>query len=327
MLKQLRDRRWYLQVGAVVITSMLLLTVVSLTSAQQGPVERYFDESGHTVRGRFLTFFDKYGGVAIFGYPITDEFVDPQSGLLVQYFQRARFEWIPNNPERYQVQLGLLGDELRLSQTRLALSQIPSPTNPSCYYFPQTGHAVCNAFLDYFRANGGLDVFGYPITEFKIENDRIVQVFQRARMEWHPELATGQKVQLTMLGPLAFDFNNPDKKLKDPKPPPGSIRPVTRLNVRASVSLPVTRRAGSQSIYVLVADQHGTALEGVLVTAVVHFASGNQNFTFPFTDTRGMTQIEVPFGQSTAGSQVSIDITATYRTLIQQTRTSFLPWW
>src|SRR3972149_5503975 len=100
-------RQWYLQAGAVIISFMLLFTVVNLSSAQQGPVERYFDESGHTVRGRFLTFYDKYGGLAIFGYPITDEFIDPQSQLLVQYFQRARFEWNPSNPERFQVQLGL----------------------------------------------------------------------------------------------------------------------------------------------------------------------------------------------------------------------------
>lgn len=326
MLNRQQVQRWCVHAGMMIIACLLLLASVNLSSAQ-GLVEEYFDDTGHTVRGPFLTFFRKYGGVAIFGYPITDEFRDPQSGLLVQYFQRARIEWNPNNPERFQMQLGLLGDELKLSQARLTVSQIPSPTNPSCYYFPQTGHAVCNAFLDYFRANGGLDVFGYPVTEFKIENDRIVQVFQRARMEWHPELAAGQKVQLTMLGSLAFDFHKLDKNLAAPKPPPGNIRPVTRLNVRASVSLPVTQRTGSQSIYVLVADQHGKALEGALVTVVVHFASGNQNFTFPFTDARGMTQIEIPVGQSKAGSQVSIDVTATYRDLIQQTRTSFLPWW
>ncbi len=321
MFRKSQFTRQCLQAGVMIIALMLLLITVGVSSAQ-GPVERHYDETGHTVRGRFLTFFDKYGGLAIFGYPITEEFRDPQSGMLVQYFQRARFEWNPNNPERHQVQLGLLGDELKLGQPRLLLSQIPSPTNPSCYYFPQTGHSVCNAFLDYFRANGGLDVFGYPTTEFKIENDRIVQVFQRARMEWRPEQAPGQKVQLALLGSSVFNFHKLDSKLKEP----AVIRSVTRLNVRASVGDPVSRRSGIQPIYVFVTDQHDKALDGVLLTAVVHFASGNQNFVFPLTNTRGMTQIDVPFG-SKAGSQVSIDITATYRNLIGQTRTSFLPWW
>jgi len=324
-LTLLQYRRLYLHAGAILIVCMFLLTAVRLTSAQ-GPVERYYDETGHTVRGRFLTFFDQYGGLIIFGYPVTEEFIDPRSGKIVQYFQRARFEWNPNNPERFQVQLGLLGDELNLGQPRLAASQIPSSTNPGCYYFPQTGHAVCNAFLDYFRANGGLDVFGYPITEIKIENDRMVQVFQRARMEWHPELVTGQKVQLTLLGPLAFDFHKLDKKLTDPIS--NVPRSVTQLNVRASVKDPVTKRIGVQPIYIVVTDQRGSAVEGVLVTAVVHLDSGNQSFTFPFTDSRGMTQIEFPFGQSKVGDQISIDVTATYRSLlIGQTRTSFLPWW
>lgn len=322
MFKKFQFTRWYLHAGAMIIALMLLLVVVSNSSAQ-GLVERYFDETGHTVRGRFLTFFDKYGGLAIFGYPITEEFPDPKSGLIVQYFQRARLELNPNNPERFQVQLGLLGDELKYGQPRLPLSQIPSPTNPGCYYFPQTGHSVCNAFLDYFRAHGGLDVFGYPIAEYKVESDRIVQAFQRARMEWRPELATGQKVQLTTLGLFAFDFHKLDSKLKEP----AVIRSVTRLNVRASVGDPVSQRSGIQPIYVFITDQHGKAVESVLVTAIVRFASGNQNFTFPFSNTRGMTQIDVPFGQSKAGNQVSIDITATYRNLIGQTRTSFLPWW
>ena len=322
MFKKSHVVRLYLQATAILIAAVLLLIAVGSSSAQ-GLVERHFDETGHTVRGRFLKFFDKYGGLIIFGYPITEEFLDPKSGLIVQYFQRARFEWNPNNPERFQVQLGLLGDELKLGQPRLPLSQIPSPTNPACYYFPQTGHSVCNAFLDYFRANGGLDVFGYPIAEHKVENDRIVQAFQRARMEWRPERATGQKVQLATLGLSAFDFHKLDLKLKEP----AVIRSVTRLNVRASVGDPIPKRSGIQPIFIFVTDQHSKAVEGVLVTAVVRFASGNQSFTFPFSDKLGKTQIDVPFGQSKPGSMVPIEITATYRSLIGLTRTSFMPWW
>jgi hypothetical protein len=168
-------------------------------------------------------------------------------------------------------------------------------------------------------------VFGYPITELKIENERIVQVFQRARMEWRQELPPGQKVQLARLGLTTFDFHKLDPKLKEPVP--GVIRSVTRLNLRASVGDPVPQRSGIQPIYVFVTDQHNKALENVLVTAVVHFASGDQNFAFPFSNVLGKTQIEIPFGQSKPGNLVSIDITATFRNVIGQTRTSFLPWW
>ncbi len=47
--------------------------------------------------------------LALFGYPISDEYVDPSTGNTVQYFERARFEYHPGNPSPYKVELGLLG--------------------------------------------------------------------------------------------------------------------------------------------------------------------------------------------------------------------------
>jgi hypothetical protein len=44
---------------------------------QQG--SRYFNETGHSVEGEFLTFFDTYGGLEIFGYPISEPFLDAAS--------------------------------------------------------------------------------------------------------------------------------------------------------------------------------------------------------------------------------------------------------
>ena len=32
-------------------------------------------------------------------------------------------------------------------------------------YFPQTGHTISGRFLSYWQNNGGLPVFGYPITD------------------------------------------------------------------------------------------------------------------------------------------------------------------
>ncbi|MBX6341055.1 MAG: hypothetical protein IRY97_01245 [Thermomicrobiaceae bacterium] len=47
--------------------------------------------------------------LALFGYPISEEF--QQNGVTVQYFERARFEWHPENPDPYKVLLGLLGTD------------------------------------------------------------------------------------------------------------------------------------------------------------------------------------------------------------------------
>lgn len=310
--------------AALIGAAVILVGLIAGATRAQTEAERYFDETGHAVRGPFLAFFDSHGGLGIFGYPITDEFVNA-NGLLVQYFQRARFEWHPSNPTGYRVQLGLIGDELGYSQPRLAASQIPAPTNPNCQYFPETGHSACYAFLGYFRGNGGIEVFGYPISEYYIEGDRIVQAFQRARMEWHPEKP--QKVQLTMLGSAVFNASGESRALLEPRASPNQLRAVTRLNVQTSVSRAVTGRAGSQTIYAFVADQHNNPIQGVAVSAVIYLASGSATYVLPPTDARGMTKLNIPFGQTKPGEKVTIDVTATLNTLVGRSRGSFLPWW
>ncbi|MGB9737317.1 L,D-transpeptidase family protein [Chloroflexus sp.] len=75
-------------------------------------------------------------------------------------------------------------------------------------YFPATGHHLSNrvGFLDFWRANGQLHTFGMPITEELVVDGRIVQYFERARFEYHPEYAgTPQQVQLGLLGREWFD--------------------------------------------------------------------------------------------------------------------------
>ncbi|HYI16125.1 MAG TPA: peptidoglycan hydrolase, partial [Thermomicrobiales bacterium] len=61
----------------------------------------------------FREFWLKHGGVATFGYPISEEFdeLNPDTGNVhtVQYFERARFEYHPEHAgTEYAVLLGLL---------------------------------------------------------------------------------------------------------------------------------------------------------------------------------------------------------------------------
>lgn len=67
--------------------------------------------NGHVLGHGFKAFWDKFGGLPLFGYPITEEV--SVNGLTVQYFERARFEWHPgSDPSRFDVMLGLVGAEL-----------------------------------------------------------------------------------------------------------------------------------------------------------------------------------------------------------------------
>jgi len=53
-------------------------------------------DSGYYICYDFLKFFDEKGGVAQFGYPISN--FEIHNGWIAQYFQRARLEWHPENP-------------------------------------------------------------------------------------------------------------------------------------------------------------------------------------------------------------------------------------
>src|SRR5207249_9390646 len=70
-------------------------------------------ETGKAVRGIFLTYWKSHGGLAQQGYPISGELqeVSATDGnpYTVQYFERAVFEYHPENQSPYDVLPSLLG--------------------------------------------------------------------------------------------------------------------------------------------------------------------------------------------------------------------------
>jgi hypothetical protein len=145
---------------------------------------------GRCLGGRFLAYWDGHGGLAINGYPLTNEFdeqLEDGKTYRVQYFERVRMEYHPENSDpQYQVLLGQFGRAIHPADP-------PVAAIPGAPFFAQeTGHNVTRqAFLDYWMAHGGLAQFGFPITEEFTEQlgdqQYAVQYFERARLEWHPE--------------------------------------------------------------------------------------------------------------------------------------------
>lgn len=84
----------------------------------------FFPQTGHRLCFGFKEYWESHGlefgdpgvsyreSLALFGYPISEEFTYPDTGLTVQYFERARFEFHPDNPEPHRVLLGRLGADL-----------------------------------------------------------------------------------------------------------------------------------------------------------------------------------------------------------------------
>jgi hypothetical protein len=179
----------------------LCVSAFPLPTFAAAPTARYYPQTGHWVSGDFLTFFDGHGGLDLFGYPRTETmFAD---GRLVQYFQRARFESWPENSPPYDVQLMLIGDVV----TGPADPPASPPSDPNAVYFSQTGHSLSGPFRAFFDSRGGLAIFGYPTSEAKPDSSGfVVQRFQRARLELHPELPPAYQVSLGLLGDQ-FVFN------------------------------------------------------------------------------------------------------------------------
>lgn len=154
------------------------------------------------VAAPFLAYWRMHGGLAILGYPLSREVAERLADgktYRVQYFERARLEYHPENAAPDDVLLGQLGRAAHPAEP-------PAAPLPDALYFAETGHNVRAGFLDYWQANGGLVPFGYPLSEEFTEqladgNAYTVQYFERARFEWHPEAADPQyQVQLGQLG-------------------------------------------------------------------------------------------------------------------------------
>src|SRR6266545_630664 len=92
------------------IAVLTLLAGSAATSARAATEVAYVSATGHYVRGVFRDFWDKNGGLANFGYPLTEEYIDPKTNRVYQYFERARFERA--KAESITVDLGLIGREV-----------------------------------------------------------------------------------------------------------------------------------------------------------------------------------------------------------------------
>lgn len=316
---------------------LVLVLIVALGLAIVQPIfgngalqatREYYAETGHNVEAPFLTFFQDYGGVQIFGYPITEKIVI--DNVSMQYFQRARMEV---NAEG-GITLTSLAEEMGYSRPPLTGAEI-EPDTPYRRFFLESGHSTSYAFLAYFERHGGTTVFGLPITEPFMENGRLVQYFQRQRMEWWPERAPSERVQLTLLGTAYAEQRiNPEEMEPEPaRPVPGGATttpPVTRLIVSVSIKEPIARQSGTQTIYVLVTDQSGQSLAGANVELVVHASLKDHPYSGFSTSDRGIAAVTFPVQPDSPGKTIAVDVTVThpaYSGLSTTARTSYFMWW
>ena len=175
---------------------------------------------GQTLTADFAAFYESSGGLTRWGLP-TSEVFQEEPAALTQYYQRGVVDFHP------RADLG----GIYVMERRLAWDYFgggvagsvdqgvePGTTNHnSGEEHGPWGHKVSNfsvggvwtGFLNFFRTYGGVDAFGFPKTEARIDSNRpgtlyipaatpgfIRQYFQAAVLEHHP----GAGVRLRLLG-------------------------------------------------------------------------------------------------------------------------------
>jgi hypothetical protein len=185
----------------------------------------YFPETGHSLSFGFQYFWNHSGGLPVFGYPLTEEFTernrDTGKDYTVQYFERQRFEYHPENKATaYETELGRLGAEDAFARGITTIDAFrprtqTSPNSVTQRFFPETSHFVSGSFWSFWQSHG-LDfgdagvsyresraLFGLPLSEEYTdpETGLITQYFERAVFEYHPEFkGTPFEMELRLLG-------------------------------------------------------------------------------------------------------------------------------
>ncbi len=165
------------------------------------PARRCFAETGHCVAGRFLGYWEAHGGLVLNGYPLGDEVVatlEDGRPYTVQYFERSRLEYHPEQRPPFDVLLGQFG-------RRFHPADPAADRRDGARYFAETGHNLGGRFRTYWEGHGGLLQFGFPLGEELaeiLEDGHVytVQYFERARFEYHPENPPPDEVLLGQFG-------------------------------------------------------------------------------------------------------------------------------
>jgi hypothetical protein len=311
----------------IAILGIVLLAANGVPVRAQQTSGHFFPQTGHNLVGEFWDYYQSIPDAPItFGMPITEQFTSADgSGLAVQYFEKVRFELHPDQPVGRRVVLTDLGRQLY----QPGAPAINTTTNGACRVV--NGFGICYDFLAFYDRYGGGLIFGNPVSSFEFQPDgRVVQYFERARFEWHPELSAGSNVLLGDLGRIVFNqledpaWSNPALPLNNI--PIQSSQPLS-LRTSAFVERAVATPGDAQTIYVIVQDQALAPVRGATGRVTIYLPTGQQLVYPVITDANGIGIVRgVTFTSQPFGSRVVLDVSMNYLGLTAQTATSFRIW-
>ena len=215
----------------VVLCSMIF---IPNTAAQAASSDLCFAETGFCISGRIRSYWELNGGLPVFGFPTSHLQSTNIEGktFMAQNFERNRLELHPENNASYDVLIGRVG---ALNMTQLFGAETSDVTekvdfdtatyddgsllkdSKYCKWFAETRQFVCGPFLNYWQTHGlqldgeksiseaeSLALFGLPLSYLMsrdVDGKKIfVQIFERARFEYHADKPEPYKVLLGLLG-------------------------------------------------------------------------------------------------------------------------------
>lgn len=266
------------------------------------PSTVYIPATGQTINGVFLDFWRGNNGSTNYGNPVTGEL--PENGHTVQYFQYARFEYWPDDPNGNVVHLGNIGQELRphvLFRTpaigglanaksdaagdlaKMARAWLPldkktatKPATDTWRYVAATKHSVQWGFKAYWESGGMADYLGNPLTEEYILNGTTYQVFKRGQLAW----TTQRGVWLVPVGEQLAKRYNLDTSPKNQGDIPTYDESLF-VPPAPPTPTPRTGHGGEHWIEVNLSTQYLIAWEGDVSVNETYVSTGRPGFETP----------------------------------------------
>lgn len=170
------------------------------------------------------------------------------------------------------------------------------------------GHNVPLLFYDYIAQHGGIDISGFPITEFKQLGDGVIQqCFTNICLEFNPSLPAESEVSATPLGAQYLQKSQAFAETEDLLPPapvveaedlsenaPLPFEPPRDFNLQVWEAESLLSSFENQTIYAAVFD--GTEpLAGLSMGLTLTLANGVEYaYTMPQTSELGGSEIGIP---------------------------------
>ena len=279
----------------------------------------FFDVTGHLLDNTygFLSYWREHNGNELLGAPVTE--VVEENGLTVQYFQRGRLEYHDDG----QVRAGRIGSDYAAALWRTFDPAPLQQPNQGGYYFEETQHMLNEPFLSFWHEKGGVEAFGYPISEplwDYVGHEMLqVQYFERGRLERHT-VAEGvpDKIAISNLGrDLALLRGHDIRAIKKPEiqalylPTATPIPTATPLPTATPVPEPTAKPAqpqpipvsGAKLIEVNLSHQWLYAYQGGTMVFDAPVSTGKDGFNTPVGHFSVYSKIRVQTMSGTIGGE------------------------